>query len=187
MSLKFTSSGGTIGTLSSSGGRLSSSLRSTAPRDASGSSVRTVEPTPVALAKPPNEASSSSSSEVVLSTRGVPAPVQAVVAPSRRGAPTSKDPHFLEHFYAQSRLHHLSAWRTAFQEQLYDEIASSYHSQEGDEYGAPSPPAAPTALFGVDHSATASSNQLVFHVDMVRGERSCLFNNPAPRKPTSRA
>ena len=35
---------------------------------------------------------------------------------------TSKDANFLEKFMANSRLHHLSAWRSHFQEQLAKEI-----------------------------------------------------------------
>ena len=36
---------------------------------------------------------------------------------------TSKDPNFLQHYFRTSRLHHLSAWRTQFQEGLAEELA----------------------------------------------------------------
>ncbi len=37
-------------------------------------------------------------------------------------AKSSKDPNFLKDYFAQSRLHHLSSWRSEFQEELADEV-----------------------------------------------------------------
>jgi hypothetical protein len=48
-------------------------------------------------------------------------------------AKTSKDPNFLKEYFAHSRLHHLSAWRSAFQEELAEEFYKEMMSDVSKE------------------------------------------------------
>ncbi len=68
-----------------------------------------------------------------------PAPGSAVAVKKEHKAMDANDPDFLKQFFAMSRLHHLSAWRTAFQEELADELgvidtnSSQYRKRERAE------------------------------------------------------
>jgi DNA repair protein REV1 len=68
---------------------------------------------------------------------------------------TARDSEFLDEYYKNSRLHHLSTWKNQFQAQLQTEVSSIIACQ-----------ALPTTT-AADDTTSGAVGRVIFHVDMV--------------------
>jgi hypothetical protein len=71
-------------------------------------------------------------------------------------AKTAKDKDFVQQYYQKSRLHHISAWKNLFQEQLAREMACFASTQSN-----------PEELISLSSDSPKDFGPVIFHVDMV--------------------